>query len=164
MATDPKTAILDLLETNWDASQTVLADPPTFFSSWYTRDDDLPAISVPDFEESPHNGGDTGMTAFYRATGKSMQRLNGGATIDCVAGTWQDCEGVGANGDDLNPKAVRWSIFDHASSILVENAGGATGLRSVMPGATQDIVERPEDPDLKPVFRTQLRAIYVRDR
>lgn len=164
MATDPKVALLDLLETHWDSSQTVLADPPQFFSAWYTRDDKLPAITIPDTEESPLNAGDTGMTALYRGTGKSMQRLAGGATVDCVAGTWEDCEGKGSNGDDLNPKAVRFSLYDHAASIFVNHADDATDIRSVMPAASQDIVEQPEDPDLEPVFRTQYRATYIRDR
>lgn len=164
MTTDPKVAILDLLQQHWDASQTVLAEPPEFFSAWYTRDDKLPAVTVPDAEESPFNGGETGMTALYRGTGKSMQRLTGGATIDCVAGTWDDCKGIGPNGDDLNPKAVRFSLYDHVSSIIVNHAADAADLRSVMPGASKDIVEQPEDPDLKPVFRTQFRGIYVRDR
>lgn len=164
MATDPKVALLDLLATNWDATQTVLADPPEFYSAWYTRADKLPAVTIPDTEESPLNAGDTGMTALYPDNGTPTQRLSGGATIDCVAGTWEDCEGIGANGDDLNPKDVRWSLYDHASSIVVAHAAEATGIRSVMPGPSQDIVERPEDPDTMPVFRTQFRGTYIRDR
>lgn len=164
MATDPKVALLELLETHWDASQTVLANPPEFFSAWYTRDDTLPAVTIPDAEESAFNGGDTDMTALYRGSGKAMQRLVGGATIDCVGGTWEDCEGIGPNGDDLNPKDVRWSLYDHSASIIVDHADDATDIRSVMPGPSQDIVEQPEDPDLKPVFRTQFRGTYVRDR
>lgn len=160
MTTDPKVAVLDVLKSNWDASQTVLANPPEFFSAWYTRDDRLPAVTVPSNEESVLDGGATGSSNLSA----SMQRLQGTVTIDCVAGTWEDCEDVGSNSADRNPKQVRWSLYDHASAILVNNNASATGLRSVMPGNANDITDQTTDPDTAPVFRRQLRATYVRDR
>lgn len=164
MPTDPKVGVLDVLEEYWDASQTPLADPPEFHTGRYDREGTLPAITVPNMQESPQGDGGTGLAGITGKSGKGVQILNGGVTIDIVAGTWEDCEGVGANGADRNPKAVRWQLYEHTAQIILNQARFVSGTKLAAPGSGTEVVDKSDDPDLKPVFRHEFRATFVRFR
>lgn len=160
MASDPTVTLMKLLSSNWDESQTSLANPPEFHTGWYSRDGRFPVITFTNQNEGPENGGTTRYTAIHGPTGAGMQELSGYVLVDCVAGTREDCEGVGPNSEDLNPKKVRWELYDHAAQILT-NAQTASGLKTVAPGDGQDLTDTDEG---SAVFRKQFRAYYTRDR
>lgn len=162
---DPTVTIYNILTANWDATQTSLAEAPEIHTGFYSRDQSLPAVTLTGGNEGVINGGDTGFTGWNPSTGAGVQRLSGAVTIDCVAGTREDCEGLGTNGKDLNPKLVRWELYDHATTILMNNQSGV-GLRTISPGDADSIVDQgiDETVDTKPVFRIQFRCQYVRDR
>lgn len=163
MARDPTVELLSLFKDKWTVSNTSLAEPPEFHTGWYSRDGSMPALTLTGGQEGPIRGGEIGYTALSGGDGYGMQRLSGFVLVDAVAGTRTDCEGVGTNGTDLNPKKVRWEMYDEATRILIENQT-ATTLRALAPRGGQTVTDGGEDVDIEPVFRHQFRAGYIRDR
>lgn len=161
MASDPKVVVRNVLSTNWDGTTNDLASDqqPDIGTGSYDRDQPLPVVTMPTMDEGPLRGGDTGITATHGPTGKPMARLSGFVLVDAVAGTWGDLEGAGTNGEDLNPKKIRWQLYDHATQILHDNVPGE--FYSLMPTDGQELVDDDEGPA---VFRWQFRARYLRDR
>ncbi|WP_254535234.1 hypothetical protein [Halomarina litorea] len=156
---DPNVVLRDVLRSNWDASATSVANAPVFHTGWYDRDGDMPCITITNMDEGPYRGGVTGLTGLDGETGKGRQRLSGFALVNCVAGTRDDCEGIGTSGNDVNPKIVRNDLFEQASQILLDES--PVEFRSLAPGDSRDIVDTDDGPA---VFRTELRAVWLRDR
>lgn len=163
MVPDPTVLLKNLVRDNWDVALTSLAAEPEFQTGWYSRSQRLPAITFTNKDEGVLRGGETGFTAIHSQTGKAMQRWDGYVLIDGVAGTRSDCEGIGTNGEDLNPKLVRHELVDQAKQILLDTQQ-TTDLESVAPDGGRDIVDRSDDADVHPVFRHQFRGRYQYDR
>lgn len=163
MTEDPTVTLWKLISNNWDVSNTSLADTPEIQTGWYDRGQKLPAICLTGGEEGAINGGDTGYTGWNPSNGMGVQRLSGAVTIDCVAGTREDCKGIASGGGDLNPKKVRWELYEEVARILMTYQTGGD-LRTLAPGEGTSIVDENAEVDTEPVYRRQLRVKYVRDR
>jgi hypothetical protein len=157
---DPTLTVLQVVDTNWDGGPQGLADKPELQTGWYDRSQKLPAVTFTNKDETPLGGGNTPYYGTDGRTGKGMIRYSGYVLVDAVAGTRDDCEGVGTNGEDLNPKQVRQSLYDHVAGILID-AQRSGELFDLGPGAGNDIVDTDGGPAS---FRTQFRAQYLRDR
>lgn len=160
---DPTVTVKNVLRGRWDGTQTPLSAPPEFQTGWYSRDQRLPAITVTSKNEGPIRAGETGYTATHGPTGKAMQRLSGYVLVDCVAGTREDCAGLGTNGEDLNPKQVRHELYEQAAQILVDTQQ-TDDLHTLAPGDGQELEDRSDETDVKVSYRMQFRASYLRDR
>ncbi|WP_248908153.1 hypothetical protein [Halocatena marina] len=160
---DPTKKIWQLIEDNWDNSQTSLASEPEFQTGWYSRDQKLPAITVTGKNEGVLRGGETGFTATHSITGKAMQRWSGFVLVDAVAGTHSDCEGIGVGGDDLNPKLVRQELKQHAQQIIIDTQR-TSDFRATAPDGGRDVEDTSDQADVKPVFRHQFQARFIYDK
>jgi len=158
---DPVMVVLSLLVNRWDSARTPLAGDPEIHTGQFSADGKHPAVAVGfSTDEGPIGGGDTGYTATHQPSGKGMQRLGGFVMIDVVAGTRAECADVGPNGSSVNPKTVRWGLYDHATQILTD-AERPGDFRSVAPRGMNRLVDTEAGDAL---YHLQFRAVYIRDR
>lgn len=161
----PELEIQAVLRNNWDPTATVYGEQPAINTGEYRRSDEtLPAISITGGDEGPINAGTTNYSAMD-GTGKGgIQRIGGAVTVDCVAGGYDDLEGAGPNGEDLNPKRLRWELYRHAAQLLVDHQEN-TYFKTVSPGdgnkmeSAQDTAD-----DVSYTFSVQFRAHYEYER
>lgn len=158
--TDPTLTILNAIEAGWDTASSVLASKPEMQTGWYDRSQKLPAITFTNKNETPLGGGNNPYYATHQPTGKGMNRISGYVLVDCVAGTRGDCEGVGTNGEDLNPKQVRHDLYEQATQILTDTQQ-QNDLFSLGAGQGREVVDTDDGPAS---YRVQWRARYLRDR
>lgn len=166
---DPKMEILSLLRDNWDASlmpfdETKLYSNKSklvFHTGWYDRDGDIPCVTVGSKSEGPLAGGTTGLTAQH-ASGKPMQRVDGAVSVNLVAGGWPHLRGTAPDGSDVNPKAAREEMYQHAAQILVDVPGTGPLLVNA-PGQSQEVQDTGDDSE-HTIYRVSMRAGYQWDR
>lgn len=161
----PELEIQAVLRTQWQDGATAYGDAPEIKTGEYRRGDTpVPVIAISGGEEGPISGPETGYSAIDGAGGGGMQRMNGGLSLDCVAGTYDDLAGAGPNGEDLNPKQVRWQLYSHAAQLVVDNQE-ATALKNVSPGEATRIREsHGEGDEVSMEFRIRFRVMYNYDR
>jgi len=172
MSDTPTTAIYDLIRNEFDKTKvtlhgTTLGERPEIHTGRHSRSQLTPAIAIHSQDEGVVDGGTTGATAFKGdgSGGGVMQIRSGTLTVNIVAGTREDTEGLGANGADLNPKALRGALDDHIQTILIENYSMPPDpLRTVSPGDTRDIERTSDEEDVRPEYIRQLPAAYTRFR
>lgn len=154
-----------VLRRNWQDSATVYGATPTIDTGEYRRgDESLPAIVITGGEEGPISGPDTGYSAIDGDGGGGMQRMNGGLTVECVAGTYDDLEDAGPSGESLNPKELRWELYSHMAQLLVDHQE-ATALKNISPGEATRIAEGHGSGDDEVIeFRIRCRVMYNYDR
>lgn len=163
----PELDIQAVLRTHWEDDATGLADPPGIHTGKYTRGDvAVPAVTITDGSEGPIGGGETGYTALDGAGRGGVQRIGGALTVDCVAGSYDDLRGAGAGGANLNPKQVRWDLYEHAAQLLVDHQlDPETDLLWISPGEGERLAQAfGSESDVEYVFSIQFRAGYGYDR
>lgn len=162
----PELAIQSILRTHWDPSATSYDGTPTINTGEYRRNDTtVPLIAITGGSEGPVAAGpETGYTAMDGSGGGGLQRISGAVTVDCVAGSYDDLVGAGPNGEDLNPKQLRWDLYSHAAQLLVDYQD-ETAFSSISPG-DGDKIESGEEEDAGVVytFSIQFRARYLYER
>jgi hypothetical protein len=170
MTDDSRTiAVRNLIADNYDATnvttQGTYVDPAggvDVQTGQWSREQPKPVIAIHGRDEGVESGGATGHTA-YTGSGGVMQVRSGTLQIDCVAGTRADCEGLGNDGSDLNPKGVREALEDHlAEDILLSN--GLTPpdpLRTISPTGSTEVELTSDATDLQPLYAVQLTAQYT---
>lgn len=161
----PELEIQALLRNNWEDSATVYGATPTIITGEYRRGDtSVPAITIAGGEEGPISGPDTGYSAIDGDGGGGMQRMNGGLTVECVAGSYDDLVDAGPANEDLNPKEVRWQLYSHMAQLVVDNQE-ATRLKNIAPGEATRIEEaHGQGEETTFVFRIRCRVMYNYDR
>lgn len=163
--TDPKAAVIAVLEEHFDRSNTELGEDPEIVAASWDRDSDLPGIFVPSSTSTVVGGSQTGVTATDGRTGNAMQRNSEDVIVNVVAGTEGDCEGLAADGTDMNPETVRWQLRDEAKSTLLSY--GHDDAKSIAPVGGQDFLDDGEDAstdEAEPLLWYQFRARVVHDR
>lgn len=162
----PELAFQSILRSHWDPSETGYDGVPVINTGEYRRNDTpVPLISITGGSEGPVLAGpETGYTAIDGSGRGGIQRISGAVTIDCVAGSYDDLVGAGPNGEDLNPKQLRWEMYAHATQLLV-NYQDDTAFTSIAPG-DGDKIEAAEDQDdgVTYTFSIQFRARYTYER
>lgn len=161
----PELEFQSVLRQHWSNDSISLSEPPRITTGEYRRGDTpLPIITIIGGNEGPQVGSDTGYSAMDGSGLGALQRVGGAVTIDCVAGTYDDLVQAGESGIALNPKQVRWELYDHAAQLLVDYQH-ETGLKTVSPGEANSITESVGSGDnVTYEFRTQFRARYQYDR
>lgn len=154
-----------ILRQHWNVAETSLASPPVINTGEYRRGDmPVPAITISGGDEGPLVGSQTGYTAMDGAGGGGLQHITGAVTVDCVAGSYDDLVTAGPSGVALNPKQIRWELYQHAAQLMV-NYQHATELSNIAPGEANKIQEAHGSGDnVTHEFRVQFRARYGYDR
>lgn len=82
---DAVPAFLSILKDNWNDANTEWGGTPRFASAWEEDDDfDTPHVVLPEPNENPLLGGDTGFTGI-QGNGRPMQRILGDINLFTVA-------------------------------------------------------------------------------
>lgn len=159
--TDPTLTVKNLLASGDYAAATDLGEQPAVHTGAYDRAGAKPAVAVGfDADEGPLSGGATGYTATDNTTGKGMQRLSGYVMIEAGAGTRAECDDVGPNGTAMNPKAVRWALYQHAAQVVTDAQESGDLFSLAVNSGTALVDTSGADPD----YSYQFRVRYLRDR
>lgn len=155
---DPHLIVYDLLRTNWDATNTPLADAPKFQTGWYDFGAEEPQVTITNSMESVAQGGDTAQTAGTGAGGLAQYKI-GRVLVNTWGGTYGDLEGKGDGGSDVSPKDAAYQMAKEVSRITNTNASGTTdsnGNKQLHSLAT-DNIRRIAETDMDPtIFRYEV--------
>lgn len=160
---DPQLIVRNLLIDEWEKDNTVLAMDPKFQTGWYDHGIADPQISITNAEEGVLRGGVSGQTAGTGAGGV-VQYRTGQMLVNCWAGTYEDMQGKGENGDDVSPKASSYDMANEVHRIIQSNGSGTTDdsgskqLHSLSAVDTRRMVDDSRDPA---VFRYEVVVQYT---
>lgn len=156
--TDPVILIRDMLQANWDVSNTDLSEQPRIHTGWYDYDAGTPQVTVTNPNEFVVNGGLTGISA--GGNDKPVQRKAGTVLVNGWSGTREKLKGEGPNGDDINPKKMSHQLGKEINRVMLSNTTNV--VNSIAPDSVQGSVE-DEGPEI--VFRHEVtvRYTYVED-
>lgn len=131
---DPKISIKDLIDNNWDTSNTSISSKPTITTGWWDNSNENPMVTISGAEESPIGGGTTGFSGI-----EPTKELEGSLQVDC----WSD-----RNATTVNPKKLTFEFSDEVKRIIDENHDQATDLRYVTFLGRQERPDASETPTL----------------
>lgn len=161
----PTLEIQHILRTYWEAGETVYGQVPSITTGEYRRGDTRPpAVTITGADEGPLAGSNTGYMSMDGAGGGGIQKISGAVSVNCVAGSYDDLEGAGPSGQNLNPKQLREQLYQHAAQLLVDHQEN-TDLEMIAPGDAHHIEEAFGSGDgVSHEFRIQFRARYLYER
>lgn len=117
---DPKLVIRDLLDNNWDTTNTSIdslsPNKPRIHTGWFNGAEgwyDIPQISVTNADENPLGGGETGFSFIVpdgSGPGKSML-----GNVDVVCWAHQDMY------DGVNAKTLTYEFSEEVKRIIKAN-------------------------------------------
>lgn len=152
-----------MLIDNWDNTNTVLASTPKFTTGWYDHSSSDPQVTLTDTEEGVVRGGVTGITG-STGDGGAAQYRTGQMLVNSWAGTYEDMQGAGENGEDVSPKEASYEMASEVHRIIQENASGTTDnngnkqLHSLAAVDSRRLVDDDRDPA---VFRYEVIVQYT---
>lgn len=147
---DPALTIRDLLTTEWDATNTSLADAPTINTGWFDYGNGDPQVTISNKNEFTIGGGDTGHSA-GTGDGRAVQVRAGTLLVNGWSGTREELRGAAGDGSDINPKQMSFELGREIHRILQSNASddafqslGADAVRGIPETDAADFVHRHE--------------------
>ncbi len=139
---EPKVAILDLIEAQWDTDNVVGAIKPDFHTGWWNPNSNSPQVTFTGDDELYE--GLSGYGAIEGGGGGPVQIVNGVLFADCWAFR---SEGV----TSPNPKQLVYDMSEEIRRIILANFNGITNLTYVSVIAIGDVP--PDQGDNPMVFR-----------
>lgn len=138
---DIKLLVRDLLRQEWDNTNMVtnLANDDIHVG-WWDADKAFPQVTVTSDEESPLDGGETGVTGIKGDGSGYVQIRNGTVLVDCWAGSQADYDNVGEEQVQLQ------AMMDEVEQIVYQNLQSLQGIDSVAITARTKLVDDDEDP------------------
>lgn len=161
---EPLVTIRNLIRDEWATGDVVIPAPGAlewqdFSTGWYDRGSGGQQITVSNPTEDVVEGGETGYTA-GTGDGGTANAVVGSCLVSCWPGTREECEGIGPNGEDVNPKSLAYAYAKEASRILRRYPDGPPGTEFNSlgtPGASRE----PDDEGPQIIYRWQMRAVYT---
>jgi hypothetical protein len=144
---DPEIEFYDLLQSNWDNTNTVLSSDPKFTTGWYEQGSTEPVVSVSTPEENEATGAASGYTSIKGDGTGPDSEVNGNILID----VW-----CNENQASQNPKAVVHSLRNEVLRVINANYE-ATQYRNIGHSSATKLVEDDQDPVM---YRYQIEATY----
>lgn len=144
---DPAVEFKDLLDSNYNASNTVLSDKPAITTGWYNKGSDAPLVTVTEANESEATGSNTGWT-YIKGDGSGPDQATVGLILINI---W-----CNDNQTALNPKEVVNSVKDEIERVILGNYE-ATQYESIGVNSTTKLVEDDQSPVM---HRCEIEAIY----
>lgn len=141
---EPVVTIKNLLEDNWNSSNTSNITPK-FKDGFIEKRIERPLITVSGAEESPIDGGQTGFVGIQSGKGPA-KLMDGTLQVDC----WDDQDN--RRTDSVNAKIVVYEFSEEIKRITTEEVFNAQDLRYISwIGRTQ----QPDATESPTVFRQQ---------
>jgi len=144
--TDPKIALMGLLDDNWDDDNTS-SITPTFSTGWYDSKSKKPQVTITDPTEDPLSSGPAPFFGLVASGGPVQYMLN-----TLAVNVW-----VERNVVAINPKKAVYEIKEEIARILLANYAELSDLDYVAWLGGEELVD--EDPP-PPVFRFAGAAGY----
>lgn len=161
---NPRVHLRQFLDRRWDGQQMaewsyydmgIPRDVIRIHIGQYDADTPSPEVAI--FKSHETVGGGTGAYGVDGSTGKAVQRQRNNIYVDAVAGTVDDCRGIGINGEDHQPQVLAGEMGTYIRQLVrtYEPFQGYDEL-STLPGEIDG--NFPDtDPDPEPEFRQQFR-------
>lgn len=141
MTTDIRVWLMTTFEQNWQADNTS-GITPAINTGWYDQSVDAPQVSIPDANEDPSHGGQTGFSGIPQTGGTPIQNLIGESHVH----VWSH-RGDSAN---VNPKELTWQMAEEVRRIVRANFHGPSDYTFVSYRGRQWQPDRTQSP---PVLR-----------
>lgn len=149
---DIKLLVRDLLRQNWSNANTVEPlDDSDIHTGWWDANKDFPQVTVTSEEESPLNGGETGVTALKGDGTGYVQHRNGTVLVDCWAGSRADYDNAGEEQVQLQ------AMMDEVETIVFDNLQSLQDIDSIAIQNRTKLVDDEEEPT---EHRTQFELTY----
>lgn len=163
LSKDPLLIVRDLLVNNWDKSNTVIDEDPSFHTGWYDYGGTDPQVTITNSDETVMDAGFTGQSAGTGGGGVAQYRT-GFCLVNCWAGTYEDMEGKGSNSSDISPKDASYDMSKEVHRIMQANGSGTTdsnGNQQFHSLAASDVRRVVEDEVDPAVFRYEVTVNYT---
>jgi hypothetical protein len=134
-------AVMELLEDNWDASNTSADSAPKFHTGIYDEDANKPQVSVTTVSETPIGGGETGYS--YLSAGGSQGGQDRDGVVD--VGLWADRRDVQAV-NAAHPKKLTYEFHREVNRIVMDNQTNLSEVRYLGPTDSELLVEGDRQP------------------
>lgn len=149
MVQDPTLTIRDLLDDNWNTSNTSVSYKPAIHTGWIDTTANQPQITVTSATESA-SGRETPFSGIDPSGAGPIQTIVGTLKVNC----WSNREAEGR----VNPKKLTYEFSEEVKRILKANVTGATDLRYIgYMGRTLRVEEESESV----WFRYDISVWYV---
>lgn len=145
---DPKMTVHDLIDSDWDNTNTSINYDPDIHTGWHNPESTDPEVTISSAEETPTAGG-TGFSAIDPTGAGPVMELDGVVSVDC----WSDREVA-----DPNPKTLTFEFTEEVKRILKNHLLDAQDLRFLVYHGRREIP--PESDDPTPTFHYAVRAWY----
>lgn len=138
---DIKLLVRDLLRQNWDNTNMVkdVADAD-IHTGWWDDGKGFPQVTVTSDEESPLNGGETGITALKGDGSGYIQHRNGTVLVDLWVGSRADYDNRGEEQVQLQ------EMMDEVERIVYDNLQNLTDVDSIAISTRTKLVDEGADP------------------
>lgn len=139
---DPVITIMDLLDDNWNASNTSSVTP-SIHSGWIDTEANSPQVTVSNLDEGPIFGSDAPFSGIKPDGSGAVQDFNGTVQTNC----WSSREL-----SSTNPKKLCWEFSEEVRRIVDANRLTATDLDFIGFQDRNFIVDTQSEPA---IFRMQ---------
>lgn len=146
---DPKLTVVDLLEADWDNSNTEIGYDPDMHTGWHNPESTKPEVTVSSLEDESPTAGGTGFSAIDPTGAGPIMELDGTILIGCFS----DREVA-----DVNPKTVTFNLTEEVKRILKNHLLDATDLRYLVYHGRREVPPDTDEPT--PTFQYTVRAWY----
>lgn len=138
---DIKLLVRDLLRDEWDNSSMVKdVSSSDIHTGWWDDGKGFPQVTVTSDEESPLNGGETGVTAIRGSGDGYIQHRNGTLLVDLWVGSRADYENRGDEQVQLR------QMMNEVERIVFENLQSLAGVDSIAITSRTKMVDEGADP------------------
>lgn len=145
---DPKISVRDLLDNNWDHSNTVISEDPLIHTGWFNHDwSGRAQVTVTDADEDAI-GGATGFSGIS-ASGEGLQIELGQMFVGCWA--------TDPMYDGAHFKQVAYDLSEEVKRIVLDNTFGISDMQWVAWKGRRDVIDRDADPIL---YRYECTVVY----
>jgi len=149
---DIRLKVRDLLRQNFDNTEMVESlEDDDIHTGWWDGGKDAPQITITNTEESPLQGGDSGITGLKGDGSGYVQHINGTVTVNCWAGGREDYTNEG------EAQVQAQAMADEIERIVYNNLHALSNVSSL---AVNQRIKLVEDEETPVAHRVQLQLMY----
>lgn len=138
---DIRLQVRNLLRTNWNNAEMVESlDDDDIHTGWWDEGKDNPQVTVSHPEESPLQGGDSGVTGLKGDGTGYVQHINGTITVNCWGGSREDYANRG------EAEVQTQAMADEVERIIYQNIHALQEVSSITVSQRLKITEDEEVP------------------
>lgn len=146
---DPTLTVHDLLNNNWDNSNTSVSYDPNIHTGWVDTEASTPQVTVSTADELAAPGNQTPFSGIDPSGAGPTQDISGTLHANCWSSwNWES---------DVNPKKLTFEFAEEVERIVTNNQLSAADLQYIGYGGRRFLVDENVEPT---VFRYDVTVEY----